>query len=149
MLVKDIMSRNVVSVTKDTLLKKVSQIMVDKQISGLPVVDEEGYVISMITKSTIVELSLPSALRRAGDTYGLLKMDNREYMTKLQEVANKRVEDVILKKEIISATSEMPVADAAAKMYTHGFRRLPVLDENKKMIGIITYTDIASVIAEK
>ena len=47
---RDIMTRNVVSVTGQTTLKEVAQIMAYHEISGVPVVDEKNYVIGVISE---------------------------------------------------------------------------------------------------
>ncbi len=149
MLVKDIMTTDVIKVTSSTTLSEAAKIMVDNGITGLPVMDENGKIIAMITKSSIVEFSLPSALHNTGDVAETMIMKSDEYLNKLKEVSRHTVGTIAVKKSIIFASPDMGISEVAARMYGYGFRRLPVLDENEKLVGIVSYTDIAAVIAEK
>ena len=49
MLVKDIMTRNVITVSPDTPLKEVGRILKEKRISGIPVVDGSGNIVGIVT----------------------------------------------------------------------------------------------------
>ncbi|MCP3891850.1 MAG: CBS domain-containing protein, partial [Desulfobulbaceae bacterium] len=53
-LLKDIMNKNVVSVKKDTTLKELMDLFLDKHISGVPVVDEDDVAIGIVSKSDII-----------------------------------------------------------------------------------------------
>lgn len=146
-LVREIMTKNVLTVKKDTSLAYAVKIMLENRISGLPVVDEDNHVVSMITKSDIVQLSLPSALRRTGSGDPSLIPRVESYLGKLREVALKDVGSTMTSREIICATPEMTVSEAAVIMYANEVRRLPVVNEGRRLVGIVSYSDIAAIIA--
>jgi CBS domain-containing protein len=148
MLVKDCMTTKVVSVKPDMKISNAAKMMIDYRISGLPVTDDNNRVISMITKSDIVQLTLPSALKRTGSDNPTLIPDVNKYLARLNEVALKEVSLLMTKKHLHTARSDMTVSEAAVLMYANDIRRLPVVDDNGELIGIISYSDIAAIIAE-
>ncbi|MEW5919915.1 MAG: CBS domain-containing protein [Bacillota bacterium] len=148
MKVKDIMTRNVLTVEKDISLARAVKIMIDNRISGLPVVDSEYRVIGMITKSDIVQVSLPSALRRTGGVEPSLVPPVEIYIGRLREVAGRSVENTMSRQKVISARPEMNISEVAVMMYGEDVRRLPVVDEGGYLLGIVSYSDIAAIIAD-
>ena len=57
MKVKDVMTTNVVSVSPDNSVKRVARIMLDKHVSGLPVVDDEGNLVGLISEGDLLRRS--------------------------------------------------------------------------------------------
>lgn len=58
--VERVMSRHVITARPDDLLLDIAQIMLDKKVSGLPVVDERGYLVGIITESDIFRMLIES-----------------------------------------------------------------------------------------
>ena len=54
MKIKEIMSRDVVTVTTDTSLKQVAELLAERGISGLPVVDNDGFVVGVVSEADIL-----------------------------------------------------------------------------------------------
>ncbi|UMZ74100.1 HPP family protein [Natranaerofaba carboxydovora] len=146
MQVKEVMTENVKTVSPDTPLSKASRIMCDHKISGVPVVDGEE-VVSMVTKSDIVQLSLPTALPA-------LKVEKEfpelieKYIQRLKSASEEKVEKVMSPRDLLWVTPQTQISHAVLIMYINRIKRLPVLDGNKKLMGIISYSDIAEIIAD-
>jgi CBS domain-containing protein len=58
--VEKVMTRRVITVHADDLLLDIAQIMLDKKVSGLPVVDDRGYLVGIITESDIFRMLVES-----------------------------------------------------------------------------------------
>ena len=58
MLVKDIMTKDVVTVKKDASIREIAQTIVDRDVSGLPVVDDDGTVCGIVSRRDIVKMML-------------------------------------------------------------------------------------------
>ena len=58
--VEKVMTRRVITVQPDNLLLDIAQIMLDKKVSGLPVVDDHGYLVGIITESDIFRMLVES-----------------------------------------------------------------------------------------
>ena len=111
--VKDYMTKNVYTVRYDTLNKDVIALMKETKHDGYPVVDEDKHIVGIIT------------------AYDLLLKDwETEFVSG------------IMSKEVIVAREDMHINDASRVMFRHGISRLPVVDKERHVKGIMTNTDI-------
>ncbi len=147
MRVKDIMTSKVLSVKPDTILSEAVKIMLNHRISGLPVIDDEDRVIALITKSDIIQMTLPSALKQTGSSDRSLIPEVEKYLARLRDVSSRTVRDMMIRKQVYCAHPAMSVSEAAVLMYANEVRRLPVIDDEEKLTGIVSYSDIAAIIA--
>jgi len=134
MLIKDWMTKNVITVTPDTSMLKASKILKDKNIRRLPVVDEAGKLIGMVTDRDIKEASPSKATT----------LDVHELYYLLSELKVKEI--MTPHPETISP--EETVEQAAIKMLKHKIESLPVVNEENQVVGIITDTDIFKVLID-
>lgn len=152
--VNDVMTKDVVTFSPDALVYDCAKVLSSKKISGAPVVDDagdvagilsEGDIIKLIESSDInVNLILPSPL----DVLELpvkmkLGMDN--VVKSAKKAASAKVRDVMTKK-VVTTTPEKDISKAAKIMSDRNINRLPVLDENGELVGIITRGDIVGAI---
>lgn len=117
---KDLMTKKVFVLNHDDTFEDAARLFVKNKIDGAPVVDEEGKIISIITKTDLMKAIL-----------------NKWEM-------NTKVENLGIKK-VITINSEMDLEEVLK--YKVG--RLPIVDKNHKLIGIITHTDLINNLIEK
>ena len=110
-----VMTKNVVSVKVSARISEAIELMKEKNLGGLPVVDDENRVRAIITERDIANLF---ADRISG--------------VKVSQVMSEKV---------ITALSKTTIFEAERTMTTQGFRRLPIISDGK-VIGIITTMDI-------
>ncbi len=120
-MVRDLMHSNVFTCARDTPIPEIARRMTQLDISALAVVDDEGYLAGVISRTDLVTL-------RAHDEYwhGL------------------RAEHVMVK-EVLCATPDTPLADALKLLLTRRVHRLFVvdrLDERSKPVGVLSLTDV-------
>jgi CBS domain-containing protein len=113
--VKTIMTHNVISVLTTANLDKAIRLMIEHNIGGLPVVDEEGKIWAIITERDVIDLFM-------GKISGV----------KVTEAMSRKIQT------IDPSTS---IFEAVKTMTAQGFRRLPVV-LNKKLLGIVTVMDV-------
>ncbi|MBE9046112.1 CBS domain-containing protein [Pleurocapsales cyanobacterium LEGE 10410] len=146
--VAEIMTANPITVSPQTTLEEAIQILADKKISGLPVVDEEGKLVGVISETDL--------------TWQATGVDTPPYVMFLDSVIylqnpakhNQEVHKA-LGQTVGDAMSERPatvgsdrlVREAAKLMHEKKVRRLPVVDEQSKLIGIITQGDVIRMMA--
>jgi CBS domain-containing protein len=114
--VEEVMTKDVVTVSKDTLILDAAKIMDEKNIGCLVVV-EDGTPIGIITEKDFLRKVVAS-----------------------QKDLNSRVEE-IMSTPLISIERKVDYGEAAAIMTKNKIRRLPVIEEGK-LYGIITMSDI-------
>jgi CBS domain-containing protein len=117
--VQDVMTKNVATVSPNQTVQEAAQIMSEKNIGALPVV-ENGQVIGMITDRDIT-------LRTSAQG---------------KDPASIRVSEVMTNR-VVTGTPDMSVQEAANVMAQHQVRRLPIV-ENNQLQGIVALGDIAA-----
>jgi CBS domain-containing protein len=118
MLVKDIMTRNVVAVQRDTPLREAAEIMADNHI-GCLVVKSGGKVTGIITDRDVL-VFIADESHRSIDSY--------------------KVKDVMTG-YVITIRSTSPIEKAVKLMTENRIKKIPVVDD-EKLVGIITMSDI-------
>ena len=143
MLVRDVMTTNVLSITKYESIMNVANILTEKNISGLPVVDKENKVIGIITQADILSMV---GVSREHTFKDLLK-----YMLG-ERLPERRVGDLvgdIMTSPALTIKPGANVAEAVRIMDEKKIRRLTVVDEKNTVIGILTRADILKAVIKK
>ena len=110
-----VMTKNVVSVKVSAKISEAIELMKEKNLGGLPVVDDENRVRAIITERDIANLF--------ADRISGIKVSQ------------------VMSEKVITALSKTTIFEAERTMTTQGFRRLPIISDGK-VIGIITTMDI-------
>lgn len=143
MLVKDIMTKNVITVKKDASIREIAQTIVDHDISGLPVVDEEGKVCGIVSEGDLVRKEfapeLPDELCILGAV--IYYSGLREYQEAFRKIAAISAEQLMTKK-VVAVHEDDDVSKVAQIMYDKHVKRVPVLDGEKHLLGIVSRRDI-------
>jgi len=154
MKIKDVMTKEVVTLSPDDTILDASLKLSDKRISGAPVIDSDGKVIGVFSEADVLKkLKITSKTLRM--IYPSLcsvcvsfqeEETERETIEAYKEVASLKVGD-IMTTDVQTVGPELDVRDAIKKMVSKGINRLPVVDGIGKSIGIITRGDILRGIA--
>lgn len=128
MYVKDHMTKELYTVTADTVLSKAIDIMRKNDFHRLPVVDAEGKLIGLITGGLVEESS--------GSKNTALSIYELNYLFSRTKVSDIMITDVK------TTTADVLVEEAAQKMVDNEIAVLPVVNEDNRVIGIITDKDI-------
>ncbi|WP_243714394.1 BON domain-containing protein [Actinomadura bangladeshensis] len=111
------MTSDVVTVASDASIKEVIATLADHGISGAPVVDAERRVIGVVTEADLLMLERAEA-RTAGKA---------------------------MSSPAVTTTAGTTVTEAARSICRHGFKRLPVVDPDGRLVGIVSRADLLSV----
>ena len=137
MKVRDVMTEGVVSVSPDATLKEVAELLSGHRISGLPVVDGERRVVGVVSEADIVR-------REAGDdrTRGVLGW---LLLERPPARLDARTAGEAMTSPPIVIRPDRDVADAARLMTEQVVNRLPVVDADQRIVGIVTRADLVRV----
>ena len=141
--VKNVMTTNVITVTQDADLHEAARILSDKRISGMPVVDDSNHVIGIISEADILML----AGMKKGHTFKDIVRSILGEPVPARKGGNK-VKDVMSLPPITSRSDD-DIAGAAKVLEEKRIKRLPVVDDEGKLIGIISRADIVRTIGKK
>jgi CBS domain-containing protein len=142
MRIKDVMTVDVVTTTTDRLLKDAALELATRRISGMPVVDGTGRVIGVLSEADI--------LAKEGDEYeraGFLQW----FLDPTDPWVAARFDAVTVADAMTSPARTIspnrPVAEAATVMLEERINRLPVVDNDGKLIGLVSRGDLVRAFA--
>ena len=138
MKVKDVMTEDVLTVTTGTSLKETARLLADTGISGMPVVDDDGAVIGVISEADILFKERSPEKRRGGSFAWLFYPDTLENEAKLDA----RTAGEAMSAPPVTIDADRPVGEAAARMLDEAVNRLPVVADDGKLLGIVTRADL-------
>ena len=137
MKVSDVMTVDVVSVAPDTGLKAAARKMVEFGVSGLPVIDDTGKLVGIITEADFVKQEAGRSqfrYRRLLDAV----FGERETRPQGDTVAD------AMTRQPLTVDENARLAEAAREMSDRGVKRLPVVDGNDHLLGIVSRADIVA-----
>ncbi|MCX4585693.1 CBS domain-containing protein [Streptomyces sp. NBC_01481] len=139
-----VMVDDVVKVTYDTPFKEVARLLGEHRISGLPVVDEDEKVIGVISET---DLMARQAEEPALDEQGRPHWLSWLHISKGHDAdkAHARTAGTLMSAPAITVRAESTIADAARTMAQRRIERLPVVDEEDRLVGIVTRWDLLQV----
>ncbi len=152
--VKDIMSKPVITVNPDTLVKDASAMLAQNNISGLPVM-EGGQIVGIFSEADVLRSikTQKKDLRLVYPSISSLgiafqeEVTQREIIEAYEEIGRMFVRDV-MSKHVELVGPEITVSEAVMRMVQRGINRLPVV-ENNVVIGIVTRADVIRGLAKE
>jgi CBS-domain-containing membrane protein len=142
-LVKDVMTKNVIAVKRDADLHEASRLLSEHRISGMPVVDDNNRVIGVVSEADILVLAGMSKKHTFKD---ILRTILGEPVT--SRTGGNRVENVMSFPPITSKADD-EVMVVAKILDERRIKRLPVVDNEGKLLGIVSRADIVRDIGRK
>jgi len=148
MFAKDIMTHEVLSVKSDATVRDVARLLIDKAISAVPVVDDDGRPIGMVSEG---DLACGSEMRRRERSqWWLAQLAEGEPLSEnfLATIdAGNCCVDKLMVQPVVTVPAEATVEEIARVMEKHKIKRVIVTAENGAMAGIITRADIIRAVA--
>ncbi|HUW72354.1 MAG TPA: CBS domain-containing protein [Methanosarcinales archaeon] len=140
---KEIMNKKVITIKKDASINELSELLVNNKISGVPVLDENGSLAGIVSEGDIIvqnsDLHFPRYFKLL-DAIIYLESLNK-FKRSLQKHLATKVEEIMTVK-VKTAGEDTPINEIAGIMLDSRVNRLPVMDKNNKLVGIITRADI-------
>jgi len=145
--VKDVMSRDVVTISPNDSLHESLQLMVENKVAAVPVIDHRDRCVGMLSSSDFLQITreLDSELSSldASDI-----ASERWLLQKLHDgVGNDKVSEHMTE-NVASISSEAALSEAAQQMLRNRVHRLPVIDGNNRLVGIVSTMDVLRAFAE-
>ncbi len=141
--VEDVMKKDVLSVKKFDTIVSAANILLEKSISGLPVVDNDNKVVGIITQADILQI------------VGVSKDPTVKDMLKHllgEKLPERKMGDIvgdIMTSPVATIHPEANIAAAVQQMGEKKIRRLCVVDGKNRLIGLITRADILRAVLKR
>lgn len=145
--VRDYMTENVIIVDDTARLTEAIRLMDINSISAVPVVDEQGGLVGILSSSDLIEKVYD--IQADLGALNHVNSNTREFLIKLliDQGDNKRVKDAMTT-PVTAVKEETNLVVASQKLIDRCIHHLPVVDANLELTGMISTTDIVRAVAE-
>jgi CBS domain-containing protein len=144
MLARDVMIPRVICVTPDDSVLAATRLMLQKGISGLPVVDGDGNLVGIVSEGDFLRRAETGTARVRPRWLEFILGPGRlaeEYV----QVSSRKVGDV-MSRHVHAVAPDAPLATVVELMERHHIKRVPVVD-GRKVVGIITRANLVQAMA--
>ena len=146
---KDIMTRDVVTVTPDTSIEELSSLLVANEISGVPVVDARGAVVGIVTENDLISrnkrLHIPTVVSFLDAVIYL--ESSKKFAEDVKRLTATKVGDICTRK-VVTITEDTTLTDIATIMSEKKAHLLPVVSSGK-VVGIVGKRDVVKAVAQQ
>lgn len=113
--VREIMKKDVVSLGVNDNISNAIKIMIEKNIGGIPIVDDDDAVVGIVSE--------------------------RDFVTTVADITTSKSVNKYMSNKVVTASPEISVGEATRTMIEKGFRRIPIVKEDV-LLGIVTASDV-------
>jgi len=142
---RDVMVSPVITVTKSATVRDVAKILLKKRISAVPVVDDADKVIGIVTEGDLIHRA-EAGTDRHDSWWARFLTDDATSAADYTKSHARRVEDVMTT-DVVTAAPEMPLHEIATLLEEHGVKRVPIVDKEGNLVGIVSRANLVQVVA--
>ncbi|XFA72935.1 CBS domain-containing protein [Thermosynechococcaceae cyanobacterium Okahandja] len=141
--VRDYMTPNPYTIPADAAIADAIQLMEEKQVRGLPVLDSNGKLVGLVSEADLIvreaPLEPPLYITFLGSVIYFESPES--FHQHLKKTLGQQVQDVMTPNPH-TISVDAPISEAARLMVTHHISRLPVVDAQGQLVGIISRHDL-------
>ena len=146
---KDIMTKDVVTVTAETSIEELAALLVEHKISGAPVIGKDGGLAGIVTENDLINrnkrLHIPTVVSFLDAAIYL--ESSKKFADEVKRITATKAGDIAVKK-VVTITEDDPLTDIATLMAEKKVHLLPVV-RNGKVVGIVGKRDVVRAIARQ
>jgi len=135
----DVMTSNVISVRADASVGEIAEILLTNRISGVPVVDDAGDLIGIVSEGDLIHRVEVGTERRR--SWWLELLSSKQILAHEFIKAHARKAADLMTRHVITVRPGTPLSDLASLLDKHGIKRVPVT-ENGKLVGIVSRANL-------
>ncbi|MFF3201045.1 CBS domain-containing protein [Streptomyces sp. NPDC002962] len=144
-IVGEVMTQDVVEAHRETPFKDVVRLLDRHRIGGLPVVDDDDKVVGVISQTDLIRRQAAGPPAARARRFRLPPLGRSARRADSAGTGGAVTAQELMSTPAVTVHPEQRVADAARVMERHGVERLPVVDEEDRLIGIATRRDLLRV----
>ena len=139
---KDIMTTNVITVRKETTVRELAGLFSERRIGSVPVVDETGALIGIVSESDLVEQDKSFHIPTVVSIFDwvIYLESGKRFEKELQKMTGQTVGDIFTS-QVFSVAPDTPVSSVADIMSREKIHTVPVVDEGR-VVGVIGRIDL-------
>ena len=140
----DVMVSHVITAKPSSTVKEVAKLLLDRRISAVPVVDESGKLMGIVSEGDLLHRAEIGTERRRSWWLRVLSGDNalaNEYVK-----AHARTVADVMTRDVITASPDTPLHEIAALLERRSIKRVPIV-EGDKLVGIVSRANLLQALA--
>jgi CBS domain-containing protein len=140
----DVMVRNVVTVGPDDDVALAVRLLVDHDISALPVVDSSGHVVGVLSEADLLHRAEDGTLKKRPWWVEALTPPSALALDYAKSHGRRVAE--VMSSQVISAREETPLSELATILEKHRIKRVPILKDGK-LVGVVSRSNLIQALA--
>jgi CBS domain-containing protein len=141
---RDVMVSPVVTAKPSASVKEVAKLLLERRISAVPVVDDQGGVVGIVSEGDLLHRAEAGTERRR--SWWLLGMTGEVTIPEEYVKAHARKVADVMTTKVISATPETPLHELAELLEANSIKRVPIAKDGQ-LVGIVSRANIVQVVA--
>ena len=142
MQVRDFMIRTVITAQHSTTVKELISILATNRIGGVPVVNDKGNLVGIVSDGDIVRFLSPHKEKVYLAYYVTYLEEAQKIEDVLRDKMNTPIEEIMVKKNIKTLAPDDDFESAIRLISKHHFKKIPVVNGVGRVVGIISRGDI-------
>ena len=151
MQVKDLMTKNVITVKPTDTVNQVADLLFEHHFTGVPVVDDSGKLLGTISERDFIasdsKIYLPTYIKLLTEL-DFIKHDEKRLSPAVQNILDATAQD-IMNSEPVTIDPEKTIAELAEFFGEKRVNPIPVVDHDGKMVGIVSRSDLIKLFSVK
>jgi CBS domain-containing protein len=135
--VSKIMTRSVTAVHPDTSAREVVELLLDKLLKAVPVIDEKRQVVGIIANSDLLHHAGMPVRLAVGE-----RLEAEDLRTFLNQISREKTAQQIMTSPVVTAREDEALGHVVQRMLQRGLKRLPVIDAQGRLVGMVSRLDI-------
>ena len=140
----DVMASPVITIKPNSSVKELAELLVERHISAVPVVDDKGKLVGVVSEGDLMHRSEAGSERRRSWWLQLIT-PNSTLATDYIEARTHKVAD-LMTKAVITATPETPLGKIAMLMERNAIKRVPIIHDGQ-IVGVVSRANLVQAIA--
>jgi len=148
-LARDIMTAPVITVRPEMGVKDLVALFRDQRIGGAPVVDADDKLVGIVTEGDLMAMDADIALPHYFEIFdSIIYLESeKKFRDRVEKAAAANVEQLMTDGDKVKTVGpDDPAREAATLMSKHRFDRVPVVDDDGRVVGIVTRHDIMKIL---
>lgn len=144
---KDVMIKNVIFIKKDDKLDEIISVMMKNHVSGVPVIDKDNHLVGMVTERDLMtkdkKFNISSYMELRAS---ILFIDGKSAEGISQKKSDTLTAADIMSTPVYAVHLEATIEEIVSLMMNRHINRIPVIDKENKLVGIIGRSDLLPVL---
>jgi CBS-domain-containing membrane protein len=138
----DVMTKDVITVSTDTSVRELAEIITAHRIGSVPVIDADGNLIGIVTESDLIEQDRPLHIPTVISLFDwvIYLESEKKFERELKRMTAQTVGDLFTK-DVLTVVPSTPVSEVADIMSSEKIHAVPVVDGGR-LVGIVSRIDL-------